>query len=120
MTAATEQKRQDSSVRRAAKCGRMTKVTRIRGPIQTHPNILAHSSDDLGTRHLIRWQNQAKFPSNGRPLGECRVRVVDAGKDSMKKGSAYVPTYQLKGQTHRESRSGQAEQAIQALSWSSI
>ena len=38
--AKTEQKRQDSSVRRAAKRGRMTEVARIRGPIRTHPSGL--------------------------------------------------------------------------------
>ena len=38
--AKTERKRQDNSIRRAAKRGLMTEVARIRGPIRTHPSGL--------------------------------------------------------------------------------
>ena len=38
--AKTERKRQDRSVLRATQRGRMTKVTRIRGPLRTHPSGL--------------------------------------------------------------------------------
>lgn len=43
----SERKRKDSSVRRAAKCGRMTKMTRIRGPIWTHPSGLTKTARRL-------------------------------------------------------------------------
>ena len=40
----SERKRKDSSVRRAAKRGRLTPMTRIRGPIRTHPSGLMRAA----------------------------------------------------------------------------
>ena len=52
--AKTEHKRQDSSVRRSAKRGRMTQVARIRGPIRTHPSGLMKAARHLPHETLDR------------------------------------------------------------------
>ena len=70
--AKTERKQQDSSVRRATKRDRMTKVTRIRGPIWTHASALTNAVEAESANHLIARQNQATLWSYGNPLGECR------------------------------------------------
>jgi len=59
--ARTERKRQHSSVRRAAKRGRMTKVTRIRGPILSHSRALTTAVEAESAKHLIWRQDQANL-----------------------------------------------------------
>jgi len=46
----------------------------FRGPIHPHRSVLA-SADEARKKHLIRRQDQANLPSNGRPLGGCRIKT---------------------------------------------
>lgn len=71
----SERKRQDRSVRRAAKGGRITKVTLIRGPIHPHSSALTTAVEAESANLLIWRQDQAQVTSSGRPLGECRLRI---------------------------------------------
>lgn len=61
---------QDSSVRRAAKRGRMTRVTLLRGPIHRH-SIAPTIAAELGSTKLLTWRQETT--SIGRLLGECRL-----------------------------------------------
>ena len=66
--AKTERKQQDSSVRRATKRDRMTKVTRIRGPIWTHASALTNAVEAESANHLIARQNQATLCVTSRKI----------------------------------------------------
>jgi hypothetical protein len=74
--AKTEHERQDSSVRRSGKRGRMTQVIRILGPIRIHPSDLMKARAIRRTKRLIGSQNESTVRLHGSPLGECRVREV--------------------------------------------
>ncbi|WP_022705467.1 hypothetical protein [Pseudorhodobacter ferrugineus] len=70
----TERKRQDRFVRRAKKRVCPTKLTQHRGPIHPHWSVPASANEARREKHLIRRQDQANLPSNGRPLGACRFK----------------------------------------------
>jgi hypothetical protein len=70
----TERKRQDRFVRRAEKRVCQTKLTQHRGPIHPHWSVPASADEARREKHLIRRQDQANLPSNGRPLGGCRLK----------------------------------------------
>jgi hypothetical protein len=65
-----ERTRQDSSVSRAAKHGRMAEVTRIRGPIRPHSSGPTAAVEAESANRLIWREDQSTLTSSGRPLGE--------------------------------------------------
>jgi len=74
----TERKRQDKSVHRAEKRRRWAGMMQVCGPTCPHSGVLAHSSPARGTKHLIRWQPQAKIMPDCGPLGEFRINADPA------------------------------------------
>ena len=70
----SERKRQDRSVRRAEKRGRLTKMMHIRGPIHPHSSVLTTAVEAESANLLIWRQDQAQVTSSSRPLGECRLK----------------------------------------------
>jgi hypothetical protein len=57
----TERKRQDSSVRRAAKRRHMTELAGMRGPIRTHPSGLSKAARRPQHKALDRQAESADF-----------------------------------------------------------
>lgn len=62
-----DRKRQDKSVWRAKKRGRRARVLRAQALLPDHVRRSARKT-------LIRWADQSILASNGRPLGECRIK----------------------------------------------
>jgi hypothetical protein len=48
-------------------------MLRVRGLIRPTPFDCASADAAYGEKRLLNWHNQAILPSNGRPLGECRL-----------------------------------------------
>ena len=69
----TERKPQDRSVRRAEKRRHKARRRRVRGRIRPPPGVCATKDTAQGKKRLFNWRNQAILPSNGGPLGECRL-----------------------------------------------
>jgi hypothetical protein len=95
--AKTERKRQDSSVRHAAKRGRTTKVTRIRGPIHPQSSDLTTAVEAGSAKHLIWRQDQAKLTSRRRPLGECRFKAEAAATPNENERISHFAQMSLEG-----------------------
>ena len=72
--AKTERKRRDKSARCAEKRRRRAGMLRVCGPIRPTWEVRATTDASWGGKRLIRWRSQAIFSSEGRPLGECRLR----------------------------------------------
>jgi hypothetical protein len=70
--------RDHRSVRRAEKRERPTKMMHVRLPTRPLVAGLVEVGGQQGAIHLIRWQTKAKLPSNGMPLGECRLKSLVA------------------------------------------
>ena len=75
----TERKRQDRSVRCAEKHRRRAGMLRVYGPICPTSGDCATTDDARGGKRLISWRSQAILTSEGRPLGECRLRGANGG-----------------------------------------
>lgn len=73
--AKTERKRQDKSARCAEKRHCRAGMLRVYGPIRPTSGVCATEDAGWGGKRLISWRNQATLTSDGRPLGECRLRV---------------------------------------------
>jgi hypothetical protein len=70
----TQRKRQDRSAHRAEKRRCRAEMMRAHGPIRTTVGVCATVDAARGRKYLISWRNQANLTSDGRPLGECRVK----------------------------------------------
>ena len=82
--AQTKRKWQDRSVRCAAKHRRQATTRALRGLIRPTPTVCATTHAARGGKSLFRGQIQATLTSDGRPLGECRLRPLG--------GLIYEPT----------------------------
>ena len=76
--AQTEQKRQDRSVRCAEKHRRRARTRRLRRLIRPVPAACATKDAGWGEKCLSSRQNQAILTSEGRPLGECRSKLLNS------------------------------------------
>ena len=72
----TERKPQDRSVRRDEKRRHLARKRRVRGPIRPAPGVCATADVARGEKRLFNCRNQAILTSDGRPLGECRLKVA--------------------------------------------
>ena len=70
--AKTEGKRQDNSVRRAAKRGRGARMMRIYSLIRTVTAVSAAMRGSVAAKSLIYAPDQATLTTNGMPLGGCQ------------------------------------------------
>jgi hypothetical protein len=71
--AKVEGMRHDSYVRHAAKRRRITKVARIRGPINGYSNTLATALEAECAIHLMWPQDKTKMTPSSKPLKECQL-----------------------------------------------
>ena len=74
--AKTERKRQDKSARCAEKHRRRAGMLRVYGPIRPTSGVCATTDPARGGKRLTSWRSQAIFTSEGRPLGECRLNLL--------------------------------------------
>jgi hypothetical protein len=71
----TKRKRLDRPVRRTEKQGRRASTARSRGSIRPTRVVSATADTARGKKRLIRWPRWAILRSNGKPLGECRMKT---------------------------------------------
>ena len=74
--AKTQRTRLYRSAHRAEKRRCRAEMTRAHGPIRTTVGVCATADAAWGRKRLISWRNQAKLPSDSRPLGECRIQTT--------------------------------------------
>ena len=83
-----DRKRQDKSARCAEKRRRWAGMLRVWGAIRPTSDVRATTDAARGGKRLINWRSQAILTSEGRPLGECRLRArldckaVNASKEN--------------------------------------
>jgi hypothetical protein len=82
--AKTDRKRQDKSDRCAEKHRRRAGMLRVYGPIRPTSGDCATTDAARGGKRLISWRSQAILTSEGRPLGECRLRISSVFKEGLK------------------------------------
>lgn len=92
----TEQKRQDSSARRAEERRRRARTRRLRGFMVRVPAACATADAGHGQKRLSSGRVPATFTSNSMLLGECRVMssifgFFNGGRLCEKEGPLPVP-----------------------------
>ena len=83
--AETERNRLDRSARCAEKRRRRAGMLRVCGPIRPTWEVRATTDASWGGKRLIRWRSQAIFTSEGRPLGECRLKGHGGSKAAVRR-----------------------------------